>query len=65
LPKSSEVKLIIYDVLGKVAATLVNEKQTPGTYDVEWEAAKYSSGLYFYKLECEGFSDVKKMLLIK
>jgi len=65
LPMNSNVKLVIFDVLGKVVATLVNEQQTPGTYEVEWDAANYSSGLYFYKLECDGFSDVKKMLIIK
>ncbi|RPI18856.1 MAG: T9SS C-terminal target domain-containing protein [Ignavibacteriae bacterium] len=65
LPVSSEVKLVIYDALGKVVAALVNEKQTPGTYDVEWDGTNFASGLYFLKIECDGFTDVKKIMLLK
>ncbi|RPI18855.1 MAG: T9SS C-terminal target domain-containing protein [Ignavibacteriae bacterium] len=65
LPISNYVKLTIFDALGKNAAVLVNEKQNAGSYSVEWDGTNYSSGLYFYKLECEGFSDVKKLVLIK
>ena len=65
LPKSSDVKLIIYDLLGRKVETIVNEKQTAGTYQVEWDGSKFASGVYFYKLETSNFVDTKKMVLVK
>ena len=59
------VTLRIYDVLGKEIATLVNEKQSPGVYEVTWDASQYSSGIYFYKLTAGDFSEVKRMVFIK
>jgi flagellar hook assembly protein FlgD len=59
------VTIKIYDILGKEIATLVNEKQSPGMYEVTWDASQYSSGIYFYKLTAGEFSEVKKMILIK
>ena len=63
--KDVKVKLIIYDVLGREVATLVNEKQSPGSYSVMFNAGNLSSGLYFYKLTAGEFSQTKKMLLLK
>jgi hypothetical protein len=65
IPKQTNVKLTIYDELGREMITLINEVQKPGTYVAEWDGTNYSSGLYFYRLECEGFTEVKKMVLIK
>ena len=70
IPKSSFVKLIIYDILGKEVVTLVNKKLSKGSYEVVWpeptgDAAGYMSGVYFYRLETKDFSETKKMLLIK
>lgn len=59
------VKLLIYDILGKEVAILVNEAVKPGTYEVEWDASNYPSGVYFYRIVTEGFTDTKRMLLIK
>jgi hypothetical protein len=59
------VTLKIYDILGKEVATLVNEKQSPGYYEVTWDASNYPSEVYFYKVVCGDFSEVKKMILIK
>jgi hypothetical protein len=59
------VVLKIYDVLGREAATLVNEKLKPGTYEVDWNGNDYPSGVYFYKLISEDFSESKRMVLIK
>ena len=59
------VVLKIYDVLGREVATLVNEKLSPGTYEVEWNGSNYPSGVYFYKLETESFSETRKMVLLK
>ena len=65
MPKTSLVKLIIYDVLGSEITTLVNEELNPGTYEVEWDASGLSSGVYFYTLRAGEFTESKKMLLIK
>jgi len=59
------VTLKIFDILGKEVETLVNEKQNAGTYEVTFNASQYSSGIYFYKLTTDNFSDTKKMLMIK
>jgi len=55
----------IYDVLGREIRTLVNEVKTPGNYIVEFNASELASGVYFYRIEVNGFSDVKRMMLIK
>jgi len=59
------VRLAVYDALGREVATLVNEKLNPGTYEVEWDASNFSSGVYFYKLETGGFVQTRKMVLMK
>ena len=61
----TNVKLIIYDVLGKEVLDLVNEQQTAGNYEIEFNASNLSSGMYFYKLSSNNFSAIKKMLLVK
>jgi len=59
------VSLKIYDVLGREVVTLVNETMKPGSYSVEWNAAPFTSGVYFYQLRAGNFVSVKKMVLIK
>jgi hypothetical protein len=65
LPITNYVKLVIYDVLGKEVEILVNQMQKPGSYEVEWDASNYPSGVYFYKIESGDFTQVKKMILMK
>ncbi|MFC2084886.1 YCF48-related protein [Bacteroidota bacterium] len=66
IPKASEVKLKIYDILGSEIQTLVSEFQMPGNYSVNFDASKFSSGVLFYKLQAgSDFIKTKKMLLIK
>lgn len=65
LPKQGNVTLKVYNMLGKEIATLVNEIRNIGNYEVNFDGANLSSGVYFYKLEAEGFSEVKRMMLIK
>ena len=65
LPKNGFVKLILFDALGREVATLVNEKLTPGTYDVNWNGSSYTSGVYYYKLIAGDFVETRKMILIK
>jgi hypothetical protein len=57
--------LTIYDITGKVVQVLVNGQLAAGSYETKWAASGFSSGVYFYKLETNGFTDTKKMLMIK
>ncbi len=59
------VSIKVYDALGREVSTLVNQQLTPGTYEVEWDASNYPSGLYFYKLTSGDFTETKRMILIK
>ena len=59
------VSLKVYDVLGREVATLVNEKQSPGNYEVTFNAVGLPSGIYFYKLTAGNFTEAKKMVLMK
>jgi len=59
------VTLKVYDILGKEIATLVNEKQSPGVYEVTFDGSRLTSGIYFYKLVSGSYSEVRKMVLIK
>jgi hypothetical protein len=58
-------KLVIFDILGREIATLVNKQLVPGTYEVDWNAGNQSSGVYFYRLISGDFVQTKKMLLNK
>ena len=59
------VKLVVYDLLGREVATLVNKKQHPGNYEVEFDASGFSSGVYFYKLQAGDNVQTRKMILLK
>jgi len=65
LPKSGFVTIKVYDVLGKVVTTLVNENKPVGNYKVEFNANKLTSGIYFYRMEAGNFIESKKLLLLK
>jgi len=65
LSMNSVVKLTVYDIMGREIETLVNQKQSPGVYSVNFNAQHLASGIYFYRLEIEDFIQQKKMLLIK
>ncbi len=65
LPITNNVSLKVYDALGNEIETLVNEKQNAGSYSVDFNAASLPSGIYFYKLVTEKFSETKKMILVK
>jgi len=65
LPAVSFVTLKVYDVLGREVVTLVNEKEAPGEYTVQFDASKLASGVYFYRLTTERFTHTRKMLLMK
>ncbi|MEO8514912.1 MAG: T9SS type A sorting domain-containing protein, partial [Ignavibacteria bacterium] len=59
------VGLFIYNSLGQQITTLINQQLTPGTYEVEWDASNFPSGLYFYQLTSGEYSETKKMILLK
>ena len=65
IAKSGDVKLVVFDVLGREVTTLVNEQLNPGTYEVQWDASSYPSGVYFYRLITNTYSETKKMVLMK
>jgi len=65
VPRSSSVKISVFDVSGREVETLVNERLQAGTYETTFDGSRYSSGVYFYKLQADGYSETKKMLLIK
>jgi subtilisin-like proprotein convertase family protein len=59
------VSIKIYDITGKEVATLVNEELNAGTYNIDFDASHLASGTYFYKMTAGGFTDVKKMVVVK
>jgi len=63
------VRLIIFDILGREVAVLVNQQLQPGTYEVNWSAtggaSDFTSGVYFYKLVTDGYVETKRMVLLK
>ena len=72
--RDRSLRLVIYDALGKEIVTLVNEQLQPGTYETEWDASNYPSGVYFYQLtvqpsdrseRSDGYTETKKLVLIK
>ncbi len=65
IPSVSKVRLIVYDVLGREVATLVDEVKKPGTYETTFDGKKFSSGVYFFRLEAGSRTQVKKMMILK
>jgi len=65
LPKSGDVKLTVFDVLGREVTVLANEKLSPGKYEADFDGTNYPSGVYYYRITSGDFIDVKKMILIK
>jgi plastocyanin len=71
IPASGNVKLSVYNITGNEISVPVNERLNPGNYSVDWDAQKFNSGIYLYKLEIRSpgkpgsFSSVKKMIYLK
>ncbi len=65
LPVTSDVNLRIYNQLGQKVATLVKKRQGAGNYQVAWDSSRFSSGIYYYRIEAGEFQDVKKMILLR
>ncbi len=65
ISKTSLVTLKVYDILGRQVQTLVNGMQTPGQYTVNFNAKKFASGVYLYRLQAGNFIETKKLMLLK
>ena len=65
IPKDEYVKLVVYDITGKVVKELVNGYKSAGKYNVEFNASGYASGMYYYKIEAGAYKSVQKMMLMK
>jgi len=59
------VTLKIYDLLGKEVAIVVNEKLALGSYTRQWNASSFPSGMYYYRLQINNYTETKKLLLLK
>ncbi|UCF64016.1 MAG: T9SS type A sorting domain-containing protein [bacterium] len=65
VPRTSQVVVKIYDILGREVAELVNDQQNAGEYDIIWNAQKFASGIYYYRMTAGDFVSVKKLVLMK
>lgn len=65
IPKKDNVKITIYDALGRTVSELINGPKSAGTYEISFSGLSLSSGIYYYKLEASNFTEVKKMSLVK
>lgn len=65
LPENTTVILTVFDVLGRLMITLVNEYQTEGFHSVQFDGKELSSGIYFYRLEANNFIQTRKLILVK
>jgi hypothetical protein len=64
-PYFSKVKIVVYDLLGREIAILLDDTKQAGNYSVIFDASNLASGVYFYKMETSDFTDVKKMVVLK
>ena len=65
LPVASDVRLAVFDLLGREVATLVNEKKEPGSYTVTFNGSGLSSGVYFYSLQSGSYIQTRVLLLLR
>jgi hypothetical protein len=65
IPGADNVKLTVFDLLGREVSTLVSEQLRPGNYEIDWDGSRYSSGVYYYKLSDGDFVETRKMILLK
>jgi photosystem II stability/assembly factor-like uncharacterized protein len=65
ISKLGKVKIVVYDIQGREVQTLVNERLNAGTYETTFDGSMLTSGVYFYKLNADGFAETRMMVLIK
>jgi len=65
LPRQSQVRIEVYDMLGRVVATLVNDVRPAGSYEVDFNAARLASGAYICRIQAESFIAVRRLMVLK
>lgn len=65
LPENLNVKIVVFDLLGRKVETLINEEQEPGEHSINFDAGRFAGGIYFYRIQAGQFVQTKKMVLIK
>ncbi|MEK0338464.1 MAG: T9SS type A sorting domain-containing protein, partial [Nitrosopumilus sp.] len=65
LPEAGFVNISIYNIVGQLVKTIVNEYKEPGYYTVQWSSNRVASGMYFYRITSGEYSAVKKCLILK
>ena len=65
IPEDGSVKLKVYNLLGEEVITLINSFQKAGRYEIVFDASKLASGVYYYRIETQKYTSVKKMILMK
>ena len=65
LPKTSEVSLKVFNILGEEVTTLVSDRLSPGSYSYEWDASNLASGVYLYRLQAGDYVETRKMILMR
>ncbi|MBP9580805.1 MAG: T9SS type A sorting domain-containing protein [Ignavibacteriaceae bacterium] len=65
VPQSGLVSIVVYDLTGQEVATIINEVKEPGNYEINFNAGGLSSGVYFYRMTADNFTQVKKMSILK
>lgn len=65
IPKSTYIRLTVFDEMGREVNSLVNENLNAGSYEVEWDGINNNSGIYFYRMQTDNYTETKKMILIK
>jgi len=65
IKKEGNVSLTVFNLVGQEVSVLVNEKQSAGNYEVEFDASELTSGVYLYKLQVNGYTSVKRMTVLK
>ena len=65
LPRSSEVKLTVFDMLGREVSVLVDERKDAGVHEVKFDGSNLASGVYLYRLQAGDFVSTKRMLILK
>ena len=65
MPVAGDMKVEVYNLLGQSVATLASGYREKGTYDLTWDAADISSGMYFVNAQAGGFTQIQKLMLVK
>jgi hypothetical protein len=65
IPKASDVKITVFNMLGQVVSIPINENKTAGFYEVKFNGSNLASGSYYYRIEAGNFLETRKMMLIK